>query len=74
MGARIAMNRLRRSDQGLHKLNFTFGLSGERRVSATARLMLQGHVTVKHGFKTSRILGIWTEDGEVSERCQDMAE
>lgn len=41
------MNRLKRSDQVLPGLNFTIGLSGERRASATGRSMLHGNAVVK---------------------------
>lgn len=46
MGARIAVNRLKRSDLGLLGLNFTIGLSGERRASATAHSMLDSKADV----------------------------
>jgi hypothetical protein len=47
MGARFAMNRLKRSDQVLPGLNFTIGLSGERRASATECSMLHSNAVVK---------------------------
>jgi hypothetical protein len=47
MGARFAMNRLKRSDQVLPRLNFTIGLSGERRASATECSMLHSNAVVK---------------------------
>jgi hypothetical protein len=41
------MNRLKRSDQVLPGLNFTIGLSGERRASATECSVLHSNAVVK---------------------------
>jgi hypothetical protein len=41
------MNRLKRRYQGLPRLNFTIGRSGERRVSATAISLLPSNAVVK---------------------------
>jgi len=64
MGARFAMNRLKRSDQDLAGLNFTIGGSGERRVSATALSLLPSNADVKALSQTQGRISVGRDEGE----------